>query len=305
MGIVGGAGQVIGLRAADRVGKGIRTPPRDTIIADVTAPRSRGRAFGYHRGMDHAGAVVGPLVAWAALTWGRAEPVSVIRWSLVPGLLAVAAVVWALGRVEVGGPRGEQRPEPEVGDEEPPPGTAVLFGLVIAFAFVRFPETLFLLRLQDLGVAVAAVPLLWALLHVVRSLGSYPGGWASDILGPRRTMIAGWLLYAAVCLGLALSRTPSAASMCFLAFGFVAAATESPERTFVAAAGRTAGRGRRFGAYHAGVGLAVLPGSLLLGALYAGWGGGWALVVSGGAAAGLALVATVAGQDRHGRRLPG
>lgn len=113
-------------------------------------------------------------------------------------------------------------------------------------------------------------------------------------------MVAGWLLYAAVCLGLALSRTALAASACFLAFGLVAAATESPERTFVAAAGHTAGRGRRFGAYHAGVGLAALPGSVLLGTLYAGWGGPWALVLSGAVAAGLAVIGTAAGHDGRG-----
>ncbi|MDH3291666.1 MAG: MFS transporter [Gemmatimonadota bacterium] len=301
MGIVSGAWQVIGLRAADRVGKGVRTPPRDTIIADVSAPGIRGRAFGFHRGMDHAGAVVGPLVAWAALVWGGADPAAVIRWSLIPGVLAVMAVVWALGRIDLPMVRRDRVSDQGTAPDEAQSGGRVLFGLVVGFAFIRFPETLFLLRIQDLGVAVAAVPLLWAFLHVVRSLGSYPGGWASDVLGPKRTMVVGWLLYATVCVGLALSHTALGASAWFLAFGLVAAATESPERTFVAAAGGATGRGRRFGAYHAAVGLAALPGSLFLGALYAGRGGAWALAVSGGTAAVLALIGTV---TRHAPRAP-
>ncbi|HET7038551.1 MAG TPA: MFS transporter, partial [Gemmatimonadales bacterium] len=166
-----------------------------------------------------------------------------------------------------------------------------------AFAFLRMPEALLLLRLQDVGVSVAAVPLLWAALHVVRSTASYPGGWLADRMGPGRTMLLGWGIYAAVCAGLAGSGTPAAGSLWFLVFGLVAATTEAPERALVARWSGLTARGRGFGRYHAGVGLAALPGGLALGALYQVQGGPWALRASAVAA----LAVAVAGLWRLAR----
>jgi MFS family permease len=133
--------------------------------------------------------------------------------------------------------------------------------------FFRLPETLLILRLQDQGVAVVAVPLVWAGLHVVRSASSYPGGWLSDRLGPRRMVAAGGLLFAVVALGLGTGVGPAAAIALFLAFGLVAGLTESGERAVVArlAPVRT---GRGFGVYHALTGGVALPAGLLFGAIY-------------------------------------
>lgn len=288
MGLAGAAWQVIGLRGTDRLGKGVRTPARDVIIADATPQGMRGRAFGYHRGMDHAGAVVGPLGAWMLVALAGLGPAAVIGWSIVPGVLAVLVAAWALGgRGALAGSSGAA-----TADAPPPARNArLVFGLIVAYAVVRMPEALLLLRLQDVGIPLAAVPLLWAALHVVRAGASYPGGWLADVVGPRRTMALGWLTYAAVCAGLAWSERLWACAAWFLVFGLVAGATEGPERSFVAAAGGVARRGSRFGAFHAGVGLAALPGALLLGGLYSAMGGPVALVVSGALAAALALAA--------------
>jgi MFS family permease len=283
MGVAGAAWQVIALRAADRVGKGVRSPARDAVIADASPGALRGRAFGLHRGMDHAGAVVGPLVAWVLIAGAGAAPEEVIVWSLAPGVLAVMVVVWAVSKL---GERGTGNGERHDGEKVVERGSSfLLFGLIVAFAFARFPETLLLLRLQDLGVEVALIPVLWAALHVVRSVMSYPGGWLSDFMGPRRTMVVGWVIYATVCFGLARTGSATIAALWFLLFGLVAAATEAPERAYVAAAGDSVRRGRRFGGYHAAVGMVALPGGLLFGALYAGKGGVVALTVSGAIAA--------------------
>ncbi len=290
--------QVIGLRATDRLGKGLRNPPRDTVIADASPGDLRGRAFGFHRALDHAGAVVGPLVAWSLLTGAGLTPSGVIQWSLVPGILAVLVVIWALRRV----PDPPPSPETTVRPEERASGgqRSLVFGLIVVFAFARFPETLLLLRLHDLGVAVAIAPLLWAALHVVRTVASYPGGWMSDTLGPRRAMAGGWLLYVAVCFGLATVSSPWAAAGWFLVFGLVAAATEAPERAFVAAAGRATRRGRRFGAYHAVIGLAALPGALFFGILYQAQGAEVALAVSGTPAAALSVAGFFSNRGKTG-----
>jgi len=281
------AWQVVGFRVIDRLGKGIRTPPRDALIAEVTPPSLRGRAFGYHRGADHFGAVLGSLVAWFLLSRG-ADVRSVIGWSALPGVVAFVVLAVVLrGRGNGGtGERGkggtvESDPLPSVprslvpSDSFWPPVLALT-----ALTFFRLPETLLILRLQDRGVAVAAVPLVWAGLHVVRSASSYPGGWLSDRLGPRRVVASGGLLFAIAAFALGAAVGPAEAIAVFLVLGLVAGLTESGERAVVArlAPVRT---GRGFGSYHALIGAAALPAGLAFGALYQSGSGRAALWASG------------------------
>ena len=271
--VANAAWQVIGFRVIDRIGKGIRTPPRDALISDVTPAEARGRAYGFHRGADHFGAVLGSLAAWLLLRQG-ADVRSVIGWSALPGVVAVVVLAVVLrgvgrtggqadGRTELSSPPGQPTVRPPVRPSAFWPPILAL----TALTFFRLPETLLILRLQDQGVAVAAVPLVWAGLHVVRSASSYPGGWLSDRLGPRRMVAAGGLLFAVVAFALGLPLGPAAAIALFLTFGFVAGLTESGERTVVArlAPVRT---GRGFGVYHALTGGAALPAGLIFGALY-------------------------------------
>jgi MFS family permease len=136
-----------------------------------------------------------------------------------------------------------------------------------ALTFFRLPEALLILRLQDRGVAVAVVPLVWAGLHVVRSASSYPGGWLSDRWGPRKVVAAGGLLFASIAFALGMALGPTLAIALFLLLGLVAGLTESGERSLVArlAPVRT---GRGFGIYHALTGGAALPAGMIFGALY-------------------------------------
>jgi MFS family permease len=272
--VASAAWQVIGFRVIDRIGKGIRTPPRDALISEVTPSEQRGRAYGFHRGADHFGAVLGSLAAWWLLRRG-ADVRSVIGWSAVPGVVAVVVLAVVLRgvsgksgvRSQESGKPGSRPPTP---DSRLPTPDSAFWPSVLALTgitFFRLPETLLILRLQDQGVAVAAVPLVWAGLHVVRSGSSYPGGWLSDRLGPRRLVAAGGLLFAVVAFVLGMGLGPAAAIALFLAFGLVAGLTESGERAIVArlAPVRT---GRGFGVYHALTGGAALPAGLLFGAIY-------------------------------------
>jgi MFS family permease len=274
--LAGTAWQVIGFRIIDRVGKGLRTPARDALIADVTPPELRGRSFGFHRAADHLGAVLGSIAAWFLLARGLGVR-EVIGWSALPGMLAFLVLAFLLRGVPgpVGGVSGRAVVSIDAAGR-------VFWGPLLALAAVtlfRLPEALFLLRLQDLGVGVAGVPLVWAGLHVVRSAGSYPGGWISDRLGPRATVGAGGLLFAAVALAFGTRLTPAGAVAIFLMLGPVAGLTESAERALVArlAPVRT---GRGFGIYHALAGLAALPSGLAFGALYQRAGGPAALWAS-------------------------
>src|SRR5437867_7241404 len=161
--VTAAAWQVIGLRVVDRLGKGLRTPPRDALIADVTPQPLRGRAFGLQRGLDHAGAVLGPLVAWVLLTRG-ADVRTVILASIVPGLAVLALAWWATkdgsGRQQAAMAEARDKPVPSVAVRYRPlpPG---LFAICF-FYLLRMPDTLIILHAQRLGIPVAVVPLLWA-----------------------------------------------------------------------------------------------------------------------------------------------
>jgi MFS family permease len=281
------AWQVVGFRVVDRIGKGIRTPPRDALIAGVTPAESRGRAFGFHRGADHFGAVLGSVMAWWLLQQG-AEVRSVIGWSVVPGVIAfvVLAVVLKRVRSQEDAVAGRQSP---VASRQSTEGQAASAPVrlwppilaLTALTFFRLPETLLILRLQDRGVSTTAVPLIWAGLHVVRSASSYPGGRLADSRGPRWVVAAGGLWFAVVVFILALPLAPAAAVAMFLVLGVVAGLTESGERSLVSRLA-PARVGRSFGAYHALTGIAALPAGLMFGALYQSVSGRAALWVSGG-----------------------
>jgi MFS family permease len=307
------AWQVVGFRVIDRIGKGIRTPPRDALIAAITPPDLRGRAFGFHRGADHFGAILGSLVAWWLLRQG-AEVRGVIAWSVVPGVVAFVVLSVVLRNVAsrqspvASGHQAGERVEfgasqPTTGDRRPPAGISFWPPVLAltALTFFRLPETLLILRLQDRGVSTVAVPLIWAGLHVIRSASSYPGGRLADHQGARKVVAAGGLLFALVVFALGMPIVPALAIALFLLLGLVAGLTESGERSLVArlAPVRT---GERFGVYHALTGLAALPAGLLFGALYQSVSATVALWAS---AAGMvvAVIAWIAVSPKHVRVL--
>ncbi|HVH68781.1 MAG TPA: MFS transporter [Gemmatimonadales bacterium] len=289
--LTGAAWQVIGLRVVDRLGKGLRTPPRDALIADVTSVELRGRAFGLQRGMDHAGAVLGPILAWWLLTSGSANLRAVIGASIVPGVLVLVLAAWAVRDGEGRGRTGEDGVQVVAPPPSSPllsrPSPSALLAAISFFYLLRMPDTLIILRSQELGVPVAVVPLLWAAVHVVRSSSSFVGGAATDRVGPVRTMWVGWLVYAVLAFGMARAGSAAAAWGLFLALGLVAGLTESPERALVARlAGGHSGSG--FGVYHGITGFAALVGGVALGALFQARGAAPAFYAS--AAGGLVLV---------------
>ncbi|MEO6067562.1 MAG: MFS transporter [Gemmatimonadales bacterium] len=268
--IANAAWQVIGFRVIDRVGKGLRTAPRDAMLAESTPTALHGRAFGFHRAADHLGAMLGSVVAWWAVSQGMAVR-SVIGWSAVPGVVAVLVLAVVLrGATRSGGSRvegvasqGSRDPQPSTLDR----GVPLPVALLALLALFRLPEALLLYRLQQLGVPIATIPLAWAGLHVVRSTASYPAGRINDAFGSDLLIGAGAALFA-FCLTL-LGKPLSAewAVGVFLLFGLVAALTEPAERALVAKLS-PATLGKGFGVYHALTGAAALPAGLAFGWIY-------------------------------------
>ena len=216
---------------------------------------------------------------------------SVILASLVPGVLVTLLAAWAVrdGKRQYGTVR-------ETAPEQPLPSLTVPYrplpSSVIAIAvfyLLRMPETLMILRAQQLGIAVALVPLLWAAVHVIKASTSFVGGALSDRIGPSRTMWIGWLTYVVLAAGMAFAASPLAAWVLFLALGIVAGLTESPERALVSAG--TGGRhGSGFGVYHGLTGVAALAGGIALGFVFQGVSGSTAFLVSAAGALGLAIL---------------
>lgn len=274
------AWQVIGLRMTDRVGKGLRSPARDAMIVSLTPEPVRGRAFGLHRAADHFGAVLGSLAAWALLV-AQVDLRSVIGWSVLPGLVAVVVLLMVLRRVKHADVAAPVAPPVQGRPRHDQTGTDFWMpvSVLVVLTVARLPETLLLLRLQDLGVPVVTIPLIWAGLHVVRSGSSYPGGWLADRLGTHGALAAGALLYAVAVVVLAFSISAGWAIAVFLLHGLVAGLIEPAERVAVArlAPVRT---GRGFGVFQGVAGAAALPAGLGFGWMYVAMGGPAALLTS-------------------------
>jgi len=258
-------GMVIGLRMTDRVGKGLRSPGRDAMLAEAVPASQRGRAFGFHRAFDHGGAVVGSLLGWVLLQYAGLTPRAVIGWSAVPGALAIGALWWTL--------RGREVAPVAVAPEAPRSAAttraaaAAFWPPILALTLLvvsRLPETLLLLHLQQHGVALAMIPLAWAGLHVVRSASAYPAGWLVDRVGERGVVVLSGTLAALGAWGLSAVTAPLAMVAIFLAFGLVTGLGEPAEKSTVARLAPR-GAGSAFGQAQAVTGVTSLAAALLFG----------------------------------------
>ena len=270
IGLAHSVSQVLAIRVTDRIGKGIRTSPRDALIADSVDPSIRGRAFGFQRAADHAGAVVGPLLAFALLRWAGLALRTVFLLTAIPGALAVATLL--LGVKEV--PRSRSTEAGEKADLKAPLGRRfwTYLGVLFLFTLGNSTDAFLLLRAGQLGVAAALVPILWAMLHVVKSLSSTPGGMLSDRVGRRPLILAGWLLYAAVYFAFGRAQAQWQAWAFFAVYGIYFGLTEGVEKALVADLVAPDRRGAAFGWYNLAIGVGALPASLLFGAIWDRWG---------------------------------
>jgi len=276
--------QVLALRFIDRIGKGVRTSPRDAMLKGFAPEHMRGRVYGFHRAMDHSGAVVGPLIAAAYLHVHPEAYRALFTWTLVPGLIVVALVLRLPSR----------RPRPSAPSASPdsapsasspsPIGHRIsgigsrasdlggrfyaAMAVITLFALGNASDSFILLRLSNLGAAPAWIPLLWSALHVVKMTSSVLGGVLSDRFG-RRTLIAtGYLWYAAIYGGFAYLTTLSTTIAVFLAYGIYFGLTEGVEKAWVADMAPKNATGIAFGIYNAAIGFGGLAASVLFGLVW-------------------------------------
>lgn len=263
--------QVLAIRFVDRIGKGIRTSPRDALLADLVPTGKRGRAFGLQRAMDNAGAFVGPLLAALLLKLAIVDERGVFLLAAIPGIAAVIVLLIAVPdtprRVERDlTPSGDQTPN---GPRTPLPGA--FWQIVAIFAFFTLAnstDAFLLLRAQQAGLATWQLPIFWSFFQGVKAATGVPGGAVADRFGRVPAITLGWIVYAAAYAGFAYVARPLAVWGLVVLYALFYGLTEGSERAFVADLVPERFRGRAYGVFHAAIGITALPASVLFGLLW-------------------------------------
>lgn len=261
---------VLVMRFLDRVGKGLRTSPRDAMIAASTASQIRGRAFGFHRALDHFGSVIGPLLAFMLLGWGI-ELQHVFLLSVLPGIMVILLLIFAL---------------PDTANKVVIPEVATkihwrdvdsrLRALIIAsggLALATTPEVFLILWAQSRGLEIVWVPLLWSAASAVKMVVAIPGGYLSDKFGRQPVLMLGWCLRILMLVLLGMSATSNIVIwVLFLSYAGSLAFTEGAERALIGDFAPAGQKATAFGLYHMVSGLLILPGAVLFGSLWQWFG---------------------------------
>lgn len=286
---------VLAMRFLDRVGKGIRTSPRDALIADVTDASMRGRAYGFHRAMDHAGAVLGPLVAALLMGVFGLSIGTVFLWAIVPSILVI--IVMVVGLREPGRAAPAAQPTSLTGWSAFDPNLKRLYAAILLFTLGNSTDAFILLRLADVGIDATWIAVLWSAHHLVKMVSSWFGGSSSDRVGRKPLLLAGWAVYAGIYLGFAVSESAAVSIALFLAYGVYYGLVEPVERAWIVDLAPNNLRGTAIGYYHGAIGLTALPASLLFGILWQAFGPAAAFAAGAGlAAAAAGLLLTIRGR---------
>lgn len=257
---------VLAFRFVDRLGKGIRSAPRDAIIVEATAATHLGRAFSLHRAMDTMGAVVGPAVALLILRWQSGAYQTVFWLSMIPGIFAVLIIVLFIR---------EKTPPRRPGVAQPRctlrcfDWRVTAFILIAAlFALGNSSDAFLILRAEQLGVPAMLIPALYLTFNLIYSLAAIPAGMAADRFGKKRLLLLGFLLFAGLYYGFAIAATPRMIWVLFGAYGVFMGLTEGIQKAFLATIIPPDFKATAFGVYATAVGMAALPASLIGGLLW-------------------------------------
>jgi MFS family permease len=256
---------VLAGRVADRLGKGVRTAPRDALIAESAPPDARGRAFGLHRAMDTLGAAIGVVLAYYFLTRHPGNYYSVFLYSLIPAVLGVAALFLVKEKVtQVKNASKKLSLNWNALDKR----LKSFLILMFIFTLGNSSNQFLLLKAQNVGFDAKTVLLLYLLYNVIYDIFSYPAGLISDRIGRKKMLVAGYLVYGLVYFGFGLARTPAAIWVLFGVYGLYIAFTEGVEKAFVTDIAPENLRGTLIGLHATLVGIGLLPASILAGALW-------------------------------------
>jgi MFS family permease len=276
--------QVAIIRFVDRFGKGVRTSPRDALISLSTAEEAKGKAFSFHRAMDHAGAIIGPICAVILLRFGMSLK-NLFAWALLPGVITILIVFFFVK---------EKKTEAKEKNIEfkfslLSKNFKVYLLILALFTLGNSSDAFLILRAKDAGISTSIIPVLWIVLHFVKMTTSIPGGEWSDKAGRRKVIVSGWIVYALIYLGFGFSTRVFHIWGLFALYGVYFGLTEGVEKAFVSDLVGDAFQGTAFGFYHLAVGITAFPSSVFFGLIWQGFGS-LAAFSYGSALAGLASI---------------
>lgn len=264
--IVNAGWQVLGLRFLDRFGKGVRTSPRDAMIADSTPPESRGLSYGFHRAMDSGGAVLGPLLAFLLLPLIHKNYRTLFLIASIPAILSVLTLFVFVKESKKIKERVASLPKLKLSTFHPK-FKIFLVGATL-FTLGNSSDAFLFLRAKGLNVSVVYIPILWMVLNLVYALVSSPAGALSDKIGRKNLIVSGLFIYALVYLGFAFATQSIHAWILFAVYGLYYGLADGTMRAYVADLVEEDKRATAFGIYHGAVGLTALPASVIFGWLW-------------------------------------
>ena len=258
--------QVLASRIIDRLGKGIRTAPRDAIIADSTEPSHLARSFSFHRSMDTMGAVVGPAIALIVLQLYNNNYQLVFWLSMIPGVIAVLIIAAFIKEKKRSSETSVARPRFTLKYLD----WKVKFFILITtiFALGNSSDAFLILRAQQLGTRTAIIPGVYLMFNLIYSLSAIPAGIAADKYGKKRIILLGFILFSALYYGFAVANTPAAIWILFALYGLFMGLTEGIQKAFLSTLIPANFKATAFGFYATSIGLATLPASLIGGVLW-------------------------------------
>ena len=257
---------ILASRFIDRLGKGIRTAPRDAIIAESSDPEVMGRAFGFHRAMDTSGAVIGPALAFFMLNVFAGDFRKVFWVSMIPGIIAVLLIVFLIKEKKKALPERHERPKLTLAHFD----WRFKFFLIITtlFAIGNSSDVFLILRSQQLGIATAMIPVVYLTFNLVYALSAIPAGIAADKFGKKKVVLVGFILFALIYYGFAVAGSSAAAWALFGLYGVFMGLTEGVQKAFLTTIIPPDFKATAFGVYNTAIGLALFPASLIGGWLW-------------------------------------
>ncbi len=273
------AGMITGIRVADRIGKGIRTAPRDALVADSVETKNRGVAFGFQRAADTAGAMVGLIIA-LGVVWFTQQYVEkitrstfqlIVLISIIPAFLAVLSLVLGTKETRVEG----QRQMPKFAFKALGKNFMIFMMIVAIFDLGNSSDAFLVLRAQERGISVAGILMMLVVFNLVYTVTSLPAGSLSDRVGRKKVILGGWLVYALIYMGFALAKSAAVVWLLYICYGFYYGLSYGTTKALVADLVSEELRGTAYGTYNAVLGVLDFPASLIAGLLWQG-AGNWA-----------------------------
>lgn len=280
-------GVLLFLRFSDRVGKGIRTSPRDAMIADYSPTDRRGFAFGFQRGMDHTGAVLGSITASLLLYFFTIELKTIFLLSVIPGIIAVLLMIFGVRSIHKKDgilKKGVEVPKKYLTRDKNTIGKkeilkfsdfkklgkqfSLYLVVLVIFTLGNSTDAFLLLRASEVGFQITVIPLLWAILHISKALFCILGGYISDKIGRKVMILSGWFVYFLTYLGFAYFNEYYLIYLLFIIYGLYFGLTEGVEKALVADIVPKENIGTAFGFYNLSLGIATLPASVIFGLIW-------------------------------------